>query len=196
MIIDTLYLEIVELLKERLPAVMPEELNLPAHYDLWSEQTEFLEQGENLPFLLPAVFIEFSTDEIENIGNLSRNFPFLINIYVADFSIAEAFDGSHDQGLALNYLKMIGHIDALLHGADIGSGTLNSFAIRRYKTSTNLWIYILSYTTEIVDESAAQVHRPLNIVNEDNPLKIDRETPVPPEPDHDFGNDYFINLQT
>jgi|GEM_PF-1431660 len=190
MILDELYLQLTDYLKTRLPDSLPDGLPNLQHFDLWAEQTEYLQEGENMPFNLPAAFFEFNTDEIQNLGALSRNFPFVVNVYVADFSLAESFDGSHDQPSALNYLRLVGAVAALLHGADVGSGTLSSLAIRRYATGTNLWIYVLSYTVEVIDHSSADVHRPLN--EDDASLTIEKGEPEPPAPGSN--NDYFIDL--
>lgn len=84
--------------------------------DLWHNQVNFLETEH--PFPTPAVFLAFRSKAINDIGNKVQDVTLQIDVYLYFETFADTFYGSHNQESALDFLKNLNDIYALLHGTN------------------------------------------------------------------------------
>ncbi|WP_216647387.1 hypothetical protein [Chitinophaga sp. SYP-B3965] len=101
-----LYLELSELVAEKVPAIR--------WVDLWHNQISFL--SDEHPFPAPAVFFGFRILETEDIGENVQDVKLQIDCYVYHETMADTYRGAWNQESALSFLGLINDTYAALHG--------------------------------------------------------------------------------
>ncbi len=126
--------------------------------DLWYEQTEFQEIAEGIDY--PAVFFEFGSDNITTAGELLQDVALLTNVYVAVNNIEDTHIGSSEVGGALHYLELCARVHELLQAYDHPScGNLNRTGFAPFSTRTNVIVYRITYSSQVMDTSVNEVRR-------------------------------------
>ncbi len=127
--------------------------------DLWYEQTDFPELAEAIDY--PAVFFDFAADTTTSIGRWEQNVALNTDIYVAVDTLADTAIGSPERPAGLHYLELCARVHELLQAYQHPScGNLDRVGFVRHNARTNLLVYRLSYTSQVIDASATEARRP------------------------------------
>lgn len=82
--------------------------------DLWHEQVNYL--TEELPFDTPAVFLAFSTVNIDDRGRLAQDCNMQVDMYLFFETFSDTYDGSYNKERALLFFDTLNKLYALFHG--------------------------------------------------------------------------------
>lgn len=125
--------------------------------DLWHEQVSFL--TEELPFDTPAVFVGFSTMNIEDRGLLVQDCDVQIDMYLFFETFSDTYQGSKTQGRALDFLNSLTRLHALFHGK--GGDNYNPMRrvfMGREQSGGAGNLYRVSFQCNIIDYSAQHIY--------------------------------------
>jgi hypothetical protein len=187
--LDTVYTEIAERIAQLQPTddspLSTIHSPLIKWIDLYNAQPEFLEQREAHDF--PAVFVEFAQINWSNQAHPIQQGDALIRLHVVQWSLASSYEGSENQGTALERLQLLSRLHAHLHGF---AGSYHTPMIRTATLSDTrhdaVTVDILEYRCLIYEcpeqpERARQyVQAALQVRGEIAPQVSTR--PAPPEP--------------
>lgn len=139
------------------------------HVDLWSEQITEMEREH--PFPCPAVFLEFFSNGIEDLGNNTQSINMQVDIIVLTETFADTFHNSMNQSEALNFIDVMEKVNAKLHGSKSTSyGGMRRIAISPERLGTAQIAYRMTYECQYADISAAsiftEIEPELNIQND------------------------------
>lgn len=150
------------------------ELTQVKHIDMYAGQYLNEESGEELPFPVPAVFIEFTDIPTQELGQLAQEGEALLRFHIVSDVVVNEVSNSTNENIrsnALNHLNLIDEFHALISKF---SGThFNSLSRTDVSADTNpsdIFVHIVSYMTRFTDISAVKTYRPVTPV-----IKIDTE---------------------
>lgn len=151
-----IYQEVAQIINEKMPEIK--------WVDLWANQTDYFD--EELPFTLPAIFIEFNAYDISDKGKLAQIIELEIIFHIAYETMAESYQGSYNQDSALQILESLIKLHQTFHGE---SGE-NFSRMRRSDAKQeinggNILQYAITYTTVISDQSASKEFGSINNLN-------------------------------
>ena len=122
--------------------------------DLWSEQIDILEN--DLPFPVPAVFLEFSSNGITDLGNNSQSINMQVDVIILDETMSNTFHGSSNQNTALKFMDIMELVNAKLHGSKGNHyGGMRRLDFRPERMGTAQLAYRAVYECTATDMSAA-----------------------------------------
>lgn len=163
MILSEFYKELLARLTAEVAAIK--------HIDLYNGQ--FDQEINELPFSLPAVFIEFSPLDFQTLGKnkQSSNMGFNLHIgsEVAEETASRESDTIRDAGLA--HLTLLDNIFAALQGwGGTDFGSIDRTALNPDQFHDIVRVHIMSFRTRITDKAAmitTQTATPAYIVERD-----------------------------
>jgi len=172
-----LYTELAERISNKIPEV--------SWVDLWHEQVSYL--TEELPFPTPAVFIGFNTNDCTDLSQLIQECDIQIDFYLFFETFSDTYQGSYNQGSALDYLRLLTKIHTCFHGVSgTNFQTMRRVGMRREDSGDAGNLYRISFNCNVEDASS-QKEFDENIVNE---IMIKRE--VFERPSINDGKQLFI----
>lgn len=147
-----LYLDIVEQLKTITSA---DGEQLFQHFDLWNQQVAFLE--EETPFLLPAIFIEFTPHTWQTLGNRKQCADLTIRLHIVTQWFSDTADNTPGEfkDKAVEYLDIIDKVVAKMQ--NFAPANSNEFTRTQSIPNHDHGRYVDSieeYVCNIVDTSA------------------------------------------
>ena len=102
-------------IKQRLKSILgTDEEPIIKHFDLWNQQTDFLEQ--ETPFNTPAVFIEFGEANWHQLGNRISDADLTVRLHIITRDFMQTADYSPLEMDALSYLDLIDIICSKMQG--------------------------------------------------------------------------------
>ena len=139
------YKEIAEKIKNNIPVI--------EWIDLWHEQVSYL--SEELPFQTPAVFIGFSTIDVEDKGLLIQECNTQIDLYLFFETFSDTYFGSYNQDRAMDFLNELTRLHALFHGKSGETySSMRRVDMRREESGGAGNLYRISFQCLISDYSA------------------------------------------
>jgi len=139
--------------------------------DLWNNQTEYIGQtGENteLPFTMPAVFIELSHAIYTNLGGSAgiQQGQCIINIHIVQEIYTESYHNSPGQMAALSSLDFLDAVHIALQGnGGYYFAPLNRTEETLDTNHPNFSHHILTYATTIQDPAKAEENALLTLLH-------------------------------
>lgn len=165
-----LYKEIAEKITGKLPEIK--------WVDLWHDQVSFL--TSELPFDTPAVFIGFSTLQIDDRGLLVQDCDTQIDMYLFFETFSDTYWGSYNQDRALDYLQSLTRLHALFHGKNGESYSgMRRVDMRREESGGAGNLYRISFQCSITDYSAQNIF--IETESPDKELEIEKGVRPPQE---------------
>lgn len=142
------YKELSTLITEKVPDIK--------WIDLWMEQTSHEE--DEYPFPTPAVFLDFSANNIDELGDNVQLMHMQVTVLVAMETLADSYQGAQKQGNALKFGELCRKVHQALHGtAGVHFGPMTRVAMRKEVAPPYVQLYSQTYATEIMDTSTAPV---------------------------------------
>lgn len=121
------------------------------HVRLWNNQIELSEKGEQIPFQFPACFIDFPNISWAQKGKGTQSSDNLnIRVYVCFESFATS---ENEEDLALFDLRSEVYL-ALNDYKPTGAGPLQRIAETTDTNHTNVYVWIMDFTTSYQDKVA------------------------------------------
>ena len=175
-LLSILYLAIAARLKVLVPELR--------WIDLWTRQTDFTETAEMIDF--PAAFISFPNVVFGDMGKKSQECDYTIRIYVAyhNYQSTSINAADAERTKALKYLEYLQIISSGLHGfSSDTTGTLSRINMQEHDSGTDVCVYYLEFTTNLIDEGAFALQNPTTIIENPNAeLIIEKDAAPPPPP--------------
>lgn len=84
------------------------------HIDLWHNQVDYL--SEEHPFPTPAIFFEFNTLQVDDIGELMQSTDLQIDMHIYYETFSDTYAGAAMQDEALQYLDLLLLVGLMFHG--------------------------------------------------------------------------------
>ena len=142
------------------------------HIDLWHEQIDYL--PEEYPWPSGSIFIEFNTNDIETTGLKVQDINAEIDIYFCLDTLADSYNESTTQAIALAFGAVLKKIHKALQGVHgLNFSTLDRRSLRRVSAPQYLMVYKQTYKCIIRDQSAMDEY-------EDREIKKVSVTPIAP----------------
>lgn len=130
------------------------------HVDLYSGQYEKEADGEEIPFPVPAVLIEFTSFPFEELGQKAQEAETDIRFHIAsDITVNEVSNSTPTQvrSNALAHLKLIDAVHNSLSGFSGESfSSLSRTQVDTDAAPTSYYIHVVSYKTRVTDTSAVK----------------------------------------
>jgi hypothetical protein len=143
-----LYIEIAEKIKTGLPAI--------CWIDLWHEQVSYL--TEELPFPVPAVFIDFNTRQADDNSLLAQELTVQIDLRLFYETFSDSYEGSYNQAGALEFLDRLTELYALFHGKPgIHYSEMRRIDMSREESGGAGNLYRLSFECLVTDYAAQKL---------------------------------------
>lgn len=120
------------------------------HVRLWNNQIELSNSGEQIPFGLPAVFIDFPTIEWVDLGKGTQQGNLIIRFYVCYESFHTA---ENEEDLDLFTLRQQVYL-ALQGFIATGAGALQRVSEQTDPRHTNIYVWVMDYSTSYQDKVA------------------------------------------
>lgn len=167
-----LYTELSNKLADGIPALQ--------WIDLWHNQINFLE--EEHPFPTPAVFLQFRSMGIQDMGERVQQLQLQVDVYVYYETFADTYKDSFNQDTALAFLDLLNAVHACLHasGGDNYSN-MRRIALNPIDTGNAGNLYMISFECVLVDYAAQVAWQDA----QGNEIDLTHEAPPPPEEDED-----------
>jgi hypothetical protein len=119
------------------------------HIRMWNNQLDFMESGEQIPFLFPAVFVDFSTIEFSDVGDKWQTINLEMNLHIC----SELWNDT-DQEENLIVFDLKDEIYKALGQVKIDNSTpLVRILEQTDTTHTNIYHYIQTWSFSITDNS-------------------------------------------
>lgn len=167
-----LYLEVADQIQTKIPEIQ--------WVDLWHEQVSFL--TEELPFPTPAVFIGFSTNRCDDIGQLIQECDTQMDLYLFYETFSDTYSGSVNQDSAIEFLRMLTKLHTCFHGVSGANfQTMRRVDHRREDSGNAGNLYRISFNFNIEDASAQKEFNE-NTVTE---INVTREDILRPDTTND-----------
>ena len=130
------------------------------HLRMWNSQLGYMETGEQIPFLFPAVFVDFSNIDYSDLGNKWQNGTLQVDLHICD----EMWNGAYEEeNLEVFDLKEL--IYKALSQTKLGlSAPITRINEQTDPTHTNIYHYIQSYRVEIVDNAEGTIIELTNVL--------------------------------
>lgn len=166
--------------------------------DYWYDQTEMKgdddDQDAELPFDLPACWLDFDVPAVTKIGLWGDEMQTMITFYVAFETMADTQIGSSSQDLGTLILEYLSLMHEQLEGyANEACGSLSRLSVRRFKTRSNLIVYQMQYSTILRDQSPTEKRKALVTVTLDAEPKFTKR-PRYEAPDYAATAEKFFDL--
>lgn len=143
--LDQLHLELEAKITDKIPTIK--------HVDLWYEQVSFLQEEQ--PFFVPAVFFAYRSNQMEDRGLKVQNVILQVDVYFYFETFADTSRGSRSQTKGLNFLKILGEINACFQGSNGENYTeMRRVGYAPVETGTANLLYVQRYECNHVDDSA------------------------------------------
>ncbi len=172
-----LYKEIAEKIKANIEQVR--------WIDLWHEQVSYL--TEELPFPTPAVFIDFSTREVNDTGLLVQELLVQVDLHLFYETFSDSYVGSYNQDGALEFLNRLTELHALFHGKhDRHYSEMRRIDMTREESGGAGNLYRISFECLVSDYAAKELFNEVQIP--DREVEVKKELPPvspPSEPMYD-----------
>lgn len=168
--------------------------------DLWNGQTEHVGDdgaSDNDAIDTPALFIEFDVDKINTIGVYQVDLDVTITFYVAFDSLEDTKIATPANDKGLHFLELLSLLHEQIQGyTNENSGSLDVASMRRYKTRSNLIVYMITYTCMLRDASAFDARRDTvtTVVNPEIVVEVVKRPHTQPNKNGDGGT--FFDLST
>lgn len=147
---DDLYVELSTTIKEKLPEV--------EWVDLWHDQVAYL--TDELPFPTPALFLSFNTLGCDDKGLLIQDCDTQIDMYLFYETFSDTYQGSYNQGSALEFLRTLTKIHQTFHGkSGVNYGTLRRVGMGKEESGGAGNLYRISFGC-VIEDSSAKVDYP------------------------------------
>lgn len=144
------YKELCALIADKVPGIK--------HVDLYYGQEQFVDTDGNwLPFRAPAVFLEFATFSVDDLGARSQQLTLDITAYLYVETVQDTHDGSLGQRRALEFVGLMRKLHQALHGATGEHfSSLSRVDMRRMTAPPYVYFYAQTYRTVLIDNSTAR----------------------------------------
>lgn len=154
-----LYLDIITHLGLKMPEIK--------HFSVFNNQFEQLKDGTVDTITFPCVFVEFTTDNISQLGNGVQAFdPLVVKLHIGD----NYFTGENGLDVNLNILDLRSRVTKYMHGQYFnGCSGLIRYSEEQDNEHTNVYHFIQYYKTEFID---TEFDKPVDRVE----LKVDNLT--------------------
>lgn len=125
--------------------------------DLWMDQTSY--EADEYPFDMPAVFIEFNTENITTVGKRVQDMNCMVTFYVAQDCLADSQHGSPNQPSALAFTEKLRLLHQALQGeAGAHFSAPDRVALRKEPSAGYLLVYSQTYTMIIRDYTGMKTY--------------------------------------
>lgn len=84
------------------------------HIDLWHGQVDYL--SEEHPFPSPAIFFEFNTLQVDDMGELVQSTDLQVDMHVFWETFSDTYQGARMQEEALLYMDLLLLVGLMFHG--------------------------------------------------------------------------------
>ncbi len=155
-----IYIELCEVITEKMPQIK--------WIDLWTNQTDYLEQ--EIPFPTPAIFIEFNANSFSNVGRFCQDIDLAITFHIVVENNAETFYGSYNQQSALTVLDYINDLQKNLHACSGQNYSKLSRSALQQLSFDNIQHFSITYNSIVRDYSAEPNY--INQILPNNDFKI------------------------
>lgn len=147
------------------------------HVDLYHRQEVAVDDDGNwIPFPAPAVFLEFNTAQVNDLGEGKQEMLMDITVYLYTETTADTNQGGIGQARALAFIALMRRLHQVLHGAEGQHfGPLSRTALRRVDAPPYAMLYAQTYSSHMLDYGAAP-----NFSEAQPPMPVDVGTPAPP----------------
>lgn len=148
------------------------------HVDLFYEQHHIMDGGDGnwIPLRCPAVFLEFTAPQVNDLGELRQEMLMDIGVYLAYEMTADSNRNSLGQERALAFIQMLRDIHAALHGhSGTHFGSLSRVSIERIPGPPTMVVYRQVYRCHMLDYSATVTYNEVDAM----PVKVEDNAPAP-----------------
>ncbi len=143
------YKELCALITAKLPEVK--------HVDLYYGQEQAVDgDGNWLPFRAPAVFLEFTAAQVDDMGGLCQQLTMDVTVYLYVETVQDTNHGSAGQRRALEFTGLMRKLHQALHNASGEHfGPLSRVGLRRQEAPPFVYMYAQTYRCAMIDNSTA-----------------------------------------
>lgn len=143
------YKELAGHIRQQVPAIK--------HVDLYYGQEQFAGQEEGwIPYRAPAVFLDFRTVEVSNLGGLKQHLLLDIGVYLLHETVQDTNDRSLGQRRAMEFVGLMRDLHRVLHNAQGDHfGPLSRTAMGRADAPPFIYFYQQTYRCVLIDKGAA-----------------------------------------
>lgn len=144
------YKELCDLIATKVPEVK--------HVDLYYGQENLVDgDGNWMPFRAPAVFLEFNTAQVDDLGQLGQQLLMDITVYLYMETVQDTNAGSAGQRRALEFTGLLRKLHQVLHGTGGEHyGPLGRTALRRVEAPPYVYLYAQTFQCVIMDYAAVR----------------------------------------
>jgi hypothetical protein len=156
------------------------------HVRLWNNQVNLANQNEQIPFLFPAVFIDFPTIEWTQLSKGKQNSTLIVRVYI----VFESFHtNENEEDVAVFDLRDEVYL-ALQNYQPSMSSALIRVAEQTDINHTNMYVWQMDFSCSFTDDVASEPRNPQNAtvttLTLDTDLIIDPNTVDGVRTDKDF----------
>ncbi len=156
------------------------------HVRLWNNQIDLFEKGEQIPFLFPAVFIDFPSIPWLQIGGGEATSELMTRLYIVFESFATA---ENEEDLAIFDLRQEVYL-AVQDFKPTQSSKLQRINEQTDPNHTNVYVWVMDFISNYTDPTAAfprgGITAEINTIVLNGTLKIDPNTVDGIRTDKDF----------
>ena len=142
------------------------------HVRIWNNQITRIKEGQLESFAMPAIFVELSNPNFENIGQGYRSSALVFKIHIAH-EFYDAQDGTFEQDLGVFDLrdKVIGYLSGVSLTA---CGPLEAIGEVQDYDHDNIFHYVVDFTCDFTDSIASRedLNNPYAYINSNTPTKL------------------------
>lgn len=125
------------------------------HIDLWMDQIQHIE--EEYPFPPHSVFINFNAEEVKTVGRNAQEMDMRIDIIYSCDTLADTFDGSETQDIALEFIAICKKLHNKLQSrSGTNFSSLDRVGFRRLPSAPYLLVMVQTYSSVIMDYSGVK----------------------------------------
>lgn len=143
------YKEICDLIAARVPKVK--------HIDLYHGQEQAIDSDGNwIPLRAPAVFLQFTAAQVDDIGDLSQQMLMDVTVYLASETMQDTNHGSAGQRRALEFVGLMRELHLALHNASGDHfSPMSRVAMGRADAPPYMYMYSQTYRCVMLDNSTS-----------------------------------------
>lgn len=138
------------------------------HVDFYNEQPYYEE--EEYPYPLPAIFLDWSSSNIETFGKHSQNLNMNVQVILQTATLADSHKGSDNKANAINFAALLTEVHKVLQGSEGDNHSeTNRISLSRLEAPrayVQLWQQ--TYSLSVADNSAI----PTDTLNENDTNKV------------------------
>ena len=127
------------------------------HFDLWNNQLNPPKDEEEIPFNIPAVFLEYRPVDWSTMGNKQQQAEVTFNLIVVSESLVETSSNetAADRNFGLQHLQLLDNIFAVLQGFGGDCfGSITRTGLNMDHNHDQLLVHVLSFRTRLIDKAA------------------------------------------